>query len=92
MSTRHQGQNRIKSVPVSATIARELYDWIEHRIDTRQSASRSHAINEAIGFFKWILENHPELYYGRTMPTARTVQQPQPPHPPQPDKDQYYPH
>jgi len=96
MSTRRQGQNRVKSVPVSATLNRELHDFIEELIDRRMVANRSHALNLGLECLQWMLANNPAWFLGdrtdpRAKPASRTAQQPQPQHPPQPDTDPYYP-
>ena len=98
MSTRRQGQNRVKSVPVSATLNRELHDFIEDLIDRRMVANRSHALNLGLECLQWMLANNPTWFLGdrtapnpRTKPASRIAQPPQPQHLPQPDTDPYYP-
>lgn len=87
---RRQAQNRVNSLPVTVTIDRELLDWLESRVDSRMFANRSHAVNRSIGFLKWALENHPELFYGKT--TQPQGSQPaQPSRQQQPGTDQRFP-
>ena len=87
MSNRKQAQNRVKSLPVTVTIDRELLDWVELLIERRMFANRSHAVNQAINFLKWTLEHNPKAFYGE-----RIVQQTQPTRQPQPDTNQNSPH
>lgn len=91
MSTvRREAQNRVKSLPVTVTVDRELLDWLETMVGNRVFANRSHAINRSIGFLKWSLENHPELFYGRPV-NKPSSQQTQPVRQQQNDIDQRYP-
>jgi hypothetical protein len=86
MSSRKQAQNRVKALPVTVTIDRELLEWIETRVSSRIASSRSHAVNQALGFMKWALENNPELFYG---PIRSNSQLPQQPRQPQRDTNRY---
>jgi len=86
MSSRKQAQNRVKSLPVTVTLDKELLEWLEFQIEGRVFANRSHAVNQAIGFLKWALQTNPKLFYGE-----RIVQPPQPGHQQQPDKGPNFP-
>ena len=78
VSRRRVAEQRAKAIPVSVTLEKELYDFVETRIDTRQANNRSHAVNQALGFLKWILETNPSLYYGEhTAPSPQQGNQPQ---------------
>jgi len=95
MSTRRQGQTRVNSVPVTATITRELLESLDALVDQRRFSSRSDAINRSIDLFLWLLEHKPELIHERIhgiKPVSRAAQLPQQPNPPPPDTSQYYPH
>lgn len=79
VSNRKQAQNRVKSLPVTVTIDRELLDWVEMLIERRMFANRSHAVNQAINFLKWTLEHNPKAFYGeRIGPLNQPVHQQQP--------------
>lgn len=90
MSTnRRQAQNRVKSLPVTVTIDRDLLDWLEQQVDSRMFANRSHAVNRAVGFLQWALKHHPEIFYGSSQPVSSP--RPQPTHQPQPGTDPRFP-
>ena len=91
MSTRRQGQRRVNSTPITATINRELLESLEDLVASRRFSSRSDAINKAVGFLLWTLENEPERFYGSRVMPVNNSQQPQQPSQPQPDTDPYYP-
>jgi len=67
-ANRRQAQNRVKSLPVTVTIDRDLLDWLEQQVDSRMFANRSHAVNRAVGFLQWALKHHPEIFYGSNQP------------------------
>ena len=59
---RQQAQRRVKSVPVTVTIDRELMDFLEMVQANRVFRSRSHAVNAALDYLKWTLENEPTRF------------------------------
>lgn len=76
---RQQAQRRVKSVPVTVTIDRELMDFIDVLLQRRAFKSRSHVVNAALDYLKWTLENDPNRFFGRQVVPAKTS-----PVPPQP--------
>ena len=83
---RRATHNRVKSKPVTITLENELSDMIDDLIQRRIFNNRSHAINAAVDYLRWTLQNHPHLFYAERSPPP-TEQEPQP----QPDTSQYYP-
>lgn len=59
--TRRNVERQMSSptVPVTVKIDRQLYDAIEFYITQSRFSNRSHAINEAIYQFLWMIENNP---------------------------------
>jgi hypothetical protein len=78
MVRRRPTEERVRRVPISITIDRELYEFIESMIDRKMFKDRSHLVNAALDYLKWTLEHRPMDFYG-----PRTVKQtpptPQPP-------------
>lgn len=73
---RQQAQRRVKSVPVTVTIDRELMDFLEMVQANRVFRSRSHAVNAALDYLKWTLENEPTRFFGQR--AARPGKEPRP--------------
>jgi hypothetical protein len=53
-----------RRIPVSFTMDKELYDMVDDLIDRKVFKDRTHAINAAVDFLKWTLQNNPMLFYG----------------------------
>ena len=88
MSNRRERQIRVNSVQVSATLDRELYDFVDQLTMRRQVRSRSHALNLGLECLKWMIENNPEWFFRNSpAPLNRSAQPVQPARPPQPEKD-----
>ena len=85
MSRRRPQEERLKKVPISVTIDRELYDFIEALIDHRTFKDRSHAINRAVHYLKWTIENEPMKLFGP--PQSRIAPQKRPPVQQRPHRD-----
>ena len=68
VSRRRFEQDRAKRVPVSVTLDKELYDFIEGLIDRRQFKDRTHAVNAALDYLRWTLQNNPLAYFGPRKP------------------------
>ncbi len=64
MVRRRPTEERVKRVPISITLDRELYDFIEAMIDRKTFKDRSHLVNAAIDYLKWTLENRPMEFFG----------------------------
>ena len=73
---RQQAQRRVKSVPATVTIDRELMDFIDVLLQRRAFKSRSHVVNAALDYLKWTLENDPNRFFGRQVVPAKTSQVP----------------
>tara|TARA_B100001996_G_C18393884_1_gene490276 strand:+ start:524 stop:676 length:153 start_codon:yes stop_codon:yes gene_type:complete len=43
---------------------KELYDMVDDLIDRKVFKDRTHALNAAVDFLKWTLQNNPMLFYG----------------------------
>ena len=65
---RRAAQNRVKSMPVTATIDRELLEWLDELVSKRAFRSRSQAINASLYFFKQSIEENPQRFFGRRTP------------------------
>ena len=78
MVRRRPTEERVKRVPISITLDRELYDFIESMIDRKMFKDRSHLINAALDYLKWTLEHRPMEFFGPRNAT-KTPQAPQPP-------------
>jgi len=61
---RQQAQRRVKSVPVTVTIDREIMEFLDLVLERRVFRSRSHAVNAALDYLKWTLENEPTRFFG----------------------------
>ena len=61
---RQQAQRRVKSVPVTVTIDREIMEFLDLVLERRVFRSRSHAVNAALDYLKWALENEPTRFFG----------------------------
>ncbi len=64
MARRKPSEDRVRRVPVSVTLDRELYEFLENMIDRRMFKDRSHVINAALDYLKWTIENKPMDYFG----------------------------
>lgn len=73
---RQQTQRRVKSVPVTVTIDRELMDFIDVLLQRRAFKSRSHVVNAALDYLKWTLENDPSRFFGQRGVPANKQQTP----------------
>lgn len=82
MSRRRPQEERLRKVPISVTLDRGLYDFVEDLIDRRIAKDRSHAINMALDFLKWKLDTNPTEVFGQ-----RPAPQRQPPVPQRPRRD-----
>ena len=93
MSNRKERQIRVNSVQVSATLDRELYDFVDQLTMRRQVRSRSHALNLGLECLKWMIANNPEWFFrNNPTPLDMSAQLPQQSRPPQPEKDQRFPY
>jgi hypothetical protein len=81
---RQQAQRRVKSVPATVTIDRELMDFIDLLLQRRAFKSRSHVVNAALDYLKWTLENDPNRFFGQRVAPVKTL--PVPPQPPNTDR------
>jgi len=70
MSRRQHEQDRAKKVPISVTLDKELFDYIEHGIRMRWWLNRSQALN-MMGFA--FMRNQQSMQQGN-LPNARTPQ------------------
>ena len=87
MSRRKIERELNRRIPVSITLDKELYKFIEEMIDRKIYKDRSHAINAALDYLKWTLQNNPLALFGpRTAPQNQQSSQQSP------DKDQQPPH
>ena len=73
---RQQAQRRVKSVPATVTIDRELMDFIDVLLQRRAFKSRSHVVNAALDYLKWTLENDPNRFFGQRVAPVKTSQVP----------------
>lgn len=76
----------MRRVPVSVTLDRELYEFLENMIDRKMFKDRSHVINAAIDYLRWTIENKPMEYFG-----PRKVSNSPPTPPPATNRDPRYP-
>ena len=83
---RRASHNRVKSRPVTITLENELSDMIDDLIERRIFNNRSHAVNAAVDYLRWTLQNRPQLFYAERKPPP-TPQEPQT----QPETNPYYP-
>jgi hypothetical protein len=76
---RQQAQRRVKSTPVTVTIDKELMEFLDVVLERRAFRSRSHAVNAALDYLKWTLENEPTRFFGpRAVQPSKTPQPPIP--------------
>ena len=78
VSRRRFEHDRAKRVPVSVTLDKELYDFIEDLIDRRQFKDRTHAVNAALDYLRWTLQNNPLAYFGPRKPVQDISPKPPP--------------
>ena len=79
MSRRQVERDMSRKVPVSVTLDRPIYDLIDDMISRRIFKDPSHAVNAALHFLAWTLNNNPSLFYGeRSAPQSPQVRQQQP--------------
>ena len=64
MTRRQVERNLSKKIPVSFTMEKELYDFVDDLIERRVFKDRSHAINSALDFLRWTLKTKPMTFYG----------------------------
>ncbi len=64
MTRRQTERDYSRRIPVSFTMEKELYDMVDDLIDRKVFKDRSHALNAAVDFLKWILQNDPMKFYG----------------------------
>ena len=86
MARRKPSEDRVRRVPVSITLDRELYEFLENMIDRKMFKDRSHVINAAIDYLRWTIENKPMDYFGPRKPSNSP-----PTPPPAPNRDQRFP-
>ena len=86
MARRKPSEDRVRRVPISITLDRELYEFLENMIDRRMFKDRSHVVNDALDYLKWTIENRPMEYFGPRKANNS------PPNPPQgANRDSRYP-
>jgi len=73
MSGRREAQKRINSVQISATIDRELYDFLEDLEFRRMVRSRSHALNLGVECLKWMLQHNPSWFIEKQQAEIREI-------------------
>lgn len=95
MSSRKEAQKRINSVQVSATIDRDLYDFLDDLEFRRMVRSRSHGLNLGVECLRWMLQNNPgwfmERHQSQLQTTVRNSQQTQQSRQQQPGRDPRFP-
>ncbi len=64
MTRRQTERDYSRRIPVSFTMEKELYDFIDELIDRKTFKDRSHALNAAVDFLRWTLKNDPMKFYG----------------------------
>jgi hypothetical protein len=64
MVRRRPAEERVRRVPISITLDKELYDFLESMIDRKMFKDRTHVINAALDYLKWTIENKPMDYFG----------------------------
>ena len=64
MARRKPSEDRVRRVPISITLDRELYEFLENMIDRRMFKDRSHVVNAALDYLRWTIENRPMEYFG----------------------------
>ena len=64
VSRRQAERDYSRRIPVSFTMEKELYDMVDDLIDRKVFKDRTHALNAAVDFLKWTLQNNPMLFYG----------------------------
>jgi len=73
MSGRREAQKRINSVQISATIDRDLYDFLEDLEFRRMVRSRSHALNLGVECLKWMLQHNPSWFIEKQQAEIRQI-------------------
>lgn len=73
MSGRKEAQKRINSIQISATIDRELYDFLEDLEFRRMVRSRSHALNLGIECLRWMLQHNPNWFIEKQQAEIREI-------------------
>jgi hypothetical protein len=68
MGRRRESGETARRVPISITLDKELYDFLENIIDRRMFKDRSHVVNAALDYLKWTIENKPMDYFGPRKP------------------------
>ena len=94
MSSRREAHKRVNSIQVSATIDRELYDFLEDLEIRRLIRSRSHGINLGLECLRHMLQHNPGWFMERQQAQLRALgnsQQSQQPRQPQHGRDPRYP-
>lgn len=95
MSSRREAQKRVSSVQVSATIDRDLYDFLEDLEFRRMVRSRSHALNLGVECLRWMLQHNPNWFIERQQAQlgaiTRNSQQTPQSHQQQPGRDPRFP-
>ncbi len=64
MARRKPSEERVRRVPISVTLDKELYEFLETLVDRRLFKDRSHAVNSALDYLKWTIETRPMEYFG----------------------------
>ena len=64
VSRRQTERDYSRRIPVSFTMEKELYDMVDELIDRKVFKDRTHALNAAVDYLKWTLQNNPMLFYG----------------------------
>ena len=64
VSRRQAERDYSRRIPVSFTMEKELYDMVDDLIDRKVFKDRTHALNAAVDYLKWTLQNNPMLFYG----------------------------
>ena len=94
MSSRREAQKRVSYVQISATIDRDLYDFLEDLEFRRMVRSRSHALNLGVECLRWMLQNNPNWFIERQQAQMQAIvrnsQQSQQGHQQQPGIDPRY--
>ena len=80
MSRRQIERELNRRIPVSVTLDKELYNFIEDMIDRKTYKDRSHAVNAALDYLRWTFLNNPMALFGpRTPPTSQQSPDKEPP-------------
>ena len=68
MSRRKIERDYSRRIPVSITLTKEMYEFIDDLIDRKVFKDRSHAINATLDYHRWTLQNDPMRFYGPRNP------------------------